>query len=282
MSQLRLIAVTIAAASVAMLPAISSAQTVNTSAQTSSASSLMQNIQNLLVEIALLQKSAASTPTPNSTPTVTVPIATQSAPAPSDIICPTLVRTLALGDSGSDVANLQGFLAQNPLIYPEQTVTGYFNMFTQDAVERWQTAYGVVSSGSPATTGYGVVGPHTRTAILASCANSANGQNSTNSNSNSTSNNLCPIVPEPSVACPGTWSPITNATGCTRAWQCSFLPSQIATTTTAVTSVTTTAAPTSSACVPYTLPGCFGGTVQWLGMSANHCNLGYRCVMPGQ
>jgi hypothetical protein len=211
--------------SLLVLPVIASAQSTS-----ASIASLEQELQSLIAEITQLQQSATSTPAV----TTTAPAADTT--ASSGIICPNLVRTLSLGDSGTDVANLQGFLAQNPLIYPEQSVTGYFNMYTQDAVQRWQTAYNVVSSGTPATTGYGVVGPHTRAAILASCANNnSDGQSSSFTIPNSASQSICPVAPEPSTSCLGTWSPLTNTTGCTIAWQCTVqLPD---TTTSVATSV---------------------------------------------
>jgi hypothetical protein len=240
------------------LPVAASAQTV---------SELQQQIQSVLARIAQLQQDASST---------AATATTASTPASlSNIICPTLVRTLALGASGTDVANLQGFLAQNPLIYPEQSVTGHFGIYTQDAVQRWQTAYGIVSLGSPATTGYGVVGPRTRAAILASCAKSTNGQSTPFIIPNSASQPLCPVAPEPSTPCAGTWSPLANANGCTIAWQCAVpLPAV------AASSSASSSAP--SACAAYTMPSCIGGTLQWLGMSGNNCNLGYQCVIPGR
>jgi peptidoglycan hydrolase-like protein with peptidoglycan-binding domain len=42
----------------------------------------------------------------------------------------------------------------------------YFGLLTQGAVQRFQAKYGIVSSGSPATTGYGFVGSKTRAKLL--------------------------------------------------------------------------------------------------------------------
>jgi hypothetical protein len=64
-------------------------------------------------------------------------------------------------------------LAQDPSVYPEGTVSGYFGALTEKAVQRWQAKYNVVSSGSPATTGYGVVGPRTAAAIALLCSTGA-------------------------------------------------------------------------------------------------------------
>ena len=60
---------------------------------------------------------------------------------------------------------MQELLASDPAIYPEGKVTGYFGPLTRRAVERFQMKYGLVSSGSPTTTGYGLVGPKTRTKL---------------------------------------------------------------------------------------------------------------------
>src|SRR3989338_10665024 len=82
-----------------------------------------------------------------------------------------LISTLSLGltdaKTNGEVSKLQQFLAQDKTIYPEGLVTGYFGSLTQKAMQRWQARNGIVSSGSPATTGYGVVGPKTRAKLQA-------------------------------------------------------------------------------------------------------------------
>ena len=74
---------------------------------------------------------------------------------------------LDLGDRGSEVTELQTYLSTNANIYPSGLVTGYFGPLTQAGVQRFQTAQGIVSSGTPATTGYGRVGPTTMARINA-------------------------------------------------------------------------------------------------------------------
>ncbi|HEX8947175.1 MAG TPA: peptidoglycan-binding domain-containing protein [Candidatus Paceibacterota bacterium] len=64
-----------------------------------------------------------------------------------------LTASLQLGSSGTDVSQLQSFLAQSPSIYPLGLVTGFFGPLTRSAVMRFQTAYGI----SPV----GRVGPQT-------------------------------------------------------------------------------------------------------------------------
>ncbi len=76
-----------------------------------------------------------------------------------------ITSTLDLGASGSQVTELQQFLATDVNIYPSGLVTGYFGPLTQAGVKRFQAAQGIVSSGSPSTTGYGRVGPSTMARI---------------------------------------------------------------------------------------------------------------------
>lgn len=78
-----------------------------------------------------------------------------------------ITSSLQLGDRGAQVTELQTFLAASPSIYPEGLVTGYFGSLTQAAVQRYQAARGIVSQGTPATTGYGRVGPLTMASINA-------------------------------------------------------------------------------------------------------------------
>jgi len=83
--------------------------------------------------------------------------------------CPLIGRSLKLGSSGDDVRRLQQFLARDPSIYPEGTASGYYGPLTEAAVKRWQTKYNIVSTGTPSSTGYGVVGPRTAAAISLLC-----------------------------------------------------------------------------------------------------------------
>jgi peptidoglycan hydrolase-like protein with peptidoglycan-binding domain len=72
-----------------------------------------------------------------------------------------ITSTLDFGSTGGNVMNLQAFFKDNSSIYPEGMITGYFGSLTRAAVQRFQAAYGIISSGSAATTGYGRVGPTT-------------------------------------------------------------------------------------------------------------------------
>ena len=89
--------------------------------------------------------------------------------------CPQIIYDLYFGVSDTliyidgQVSALQKFLAEDNEVYPEGLVTGFFGNLTEQAVKRFQAKYGVVSSGSPETTGYGMVGPKTRAKIQEVC-----------------------------------------------------------------------------------------------------------------
>lgn len=63
--------------------------------------------------------------------------------------------------TGGEVSKLQAMLGGQ--------VTGYFGPLTEQLVEAFQAKQGVVSSGSPDTTGYGAVGPRTRALLATEC-----------------------------------------------------------------------------------------------------------------
>lgn len=78
--------------------------------------------------------------------------------------CLKLGSDLFNGTSGTAVSALQKFLkAQGHYTYGE--ITGFFGNVTQSAVESFQKAQGIVSSGTAITTGLGKVGPTTRSFI---------------------------------------------------------------------------------------------------------------------
>ncbi|PIT92152.1 MAG: hypothetical protein COU08_04040 [Candidatus Harrisonbacteria bacterium CG10_big_fil_rev_8_21_14_0_10_42_17] len=76
-----------------------------------------------------------------------------------------ILRTLRVGNEGEDVSNLQEYLSQFEDIYPEGLVTGFFGILTQRAIQRFQQKHGIVTSGDPDSTGFGLVGPRTRTKL---------------------------------------------------------------------------------------------------------------------
>lgn len=70
-------------------------------------------------------------------------------------------RSLDIGSTGADVTELQTYLANSTTYYPSGLITGFYGPLTEAAIEKFQTAQSIVSSGSAATTGYGRVGPTT-------------------------------------------------------------------------------------------------------------------------
>ena len=142
-------------------------------AQTTS-DALLAQIAQLLAQVQSLQSqlnTLGGTPTGGGSavpgvgqiPTVAVHTALSGA-------CVRLTQSLAPGAEGADVEALQRALAQDTALYPEGLITGYYGALTQRAVERFQAARGIVFGGTPATTGYGAVGPQTRNALLAGCS----------------------------------------------------------------------------------------------------------------
>lgn len=94
---------------------------------------------------------------------------------------------LSRGDSGEDVKSLQAFLYAQYEGFPSPT--GYFGPVTESGVRQWQKEHGVVSSGSPQTTGYGMVGPKTRAAMGLVCR-----QNDTKVTEDSTGSSVAALI----------------------------------------------------------------------------------------
>lgn len=78
-----------------------------------------------------------------------------------------LFRSVTDATTGGEVSNLQRLLASDASVYPEGLITGFYGALTEQAVQRFQAKRGIVSSGTPETTGYGAVGPKTRAALNA-------------------------------------------------------------------------------------------------------------------
>ena len=140
-------------------------QVVQTQTTTSgsSAADLQAQVQALLNKVTQLQQQLGGAGTTAGSSGTTGATATAAT-------CPNIGRVLKKGSSGADVSRLQQFLATDPSVYPEGTVSGYYGALTEAAVKRWQVKYNVVSSGTPETTGYGVVGPRTAAAIALLCS----------------------------------------------------------------------------------------------------------------
>ena len=64
-----------------------------------------------------------------------------------------LYRQLQVGSRGADVSSVQTYLAEDPSLYPQGLVTGYFGFLTKSAVSNFQSANGISPVGriGPAT-----------------------------------------------------------------------------------------------------------------------------------
>ena len=81
-----------------------------------------------------------------------------------DTPLPVITRTLYRRIASSEVTVLQKFLVSQGLLTSDN-VSGYFGPITEQAVQRFQSNFGIVSYGTPDSTGYGVVGAQTRAKI---------------------------------------------------------------------------------------------------------------------
>ncbi len=139
-------------------PSVMASNTV-VNTNTAAIAQLQSQLQVLLGQISALQGS-------RTTSTV---IPSGGSVAYDSSSCPLIGRSLTIGSSGDDVMRLQQFLARDVDVYPEGQASGYYGPLTEAAVKRWQVKYHIVSSGTAATTGYGVVGPRTAAAISILC-----------------------------------------------------------------------------------------------------------------
>ena len=84
---------------------------------------------------------------------------------PTQLTILSLIGPFSIGIRSAQVTILQTLLAKDQSIYPEGLVTGFYGSLTVRAVQRFQERYGIATSGTPETTGYGVAGPKTREKI---------------------------------------------------------------------------------------------------------------------
>ncbi len=124
---------------------------------------LQQQVRDLLARVTQLQQQIG-------TGGSTAPLSSSGSGQSVSSACPLLGVSLKFGSTGDDVSRLQRFLATDSSVYPEGTVSGYFGARTEAAVQRWQVKNNIVSSGTPGTTGFGVVGPRTAAAMSLACA----------------------------------------------------------------------------------------------------------------
>ncbi len=68
---------------------------------------------------------------------------------------------LKSGSQGNSVKTLQLGLIKDG-VYPDAIVSGYYGNLTEEAIKKFQVKYGIISYGTPDTTGYGNFGPRTQ------------------------------------------------------------------------------------------------------------------------
>ncbi|CAM4014741.1 C40 family peptidase [Alkalicoccus chagannorensis] len=94
---------------------------------------------------------------------------------------PQAASALSIGDTGSDVADLQDALAEEGYMEPTQNHGGTFGPQTEAAVQSFQSDQGL---SSPAGSFYGVAGPSTMSALGASSNGSGEVAGATSTNNN--------------------------------------------------------------------------------------------------
>ena len=114
---------------------------------------------------ALANKLMVVTPVTHTVPITTTPVATVTAPvvAKTDLPSAKFDQNLDVGMTNADVTRLQKLLANQPDVYPEAKITGFFGESTKLAVQRFQLKYKITTADHPA---YGYVGPGTRAKLL--------------------------------------------------------------------------------------------------------------------
>jgi len=173
--------------------------------------------------------------TSSTTPVATFAPSTQPPTTNTASANTAVARTLSRGMSGPDVVALQQFLISQNLL-AAGNATGYLGALTEAAVQTFQAQHAIVSSGTPNTTGFGAVGPRTRTA-LSSAGVASFGNSSSTSGNTGIATNVAPTalvnvnagnsqcsyfaMPRPAELCPqsGEWKPLMSGS-CQIGWQC--------------------------------------------------------------
>jgi len=152
------------AASFFLVPALASADTLSdlqTQLQT-----LLTQVDSVRAQISALQGGQGNSGTASSTPGFIL----------RQPLCLDLSHRLTVGSTdavtGGDVSKLQQLLAQDSTVYPEGIVSGYFGPATERAVQRFQQIENLVATGTPETTGFGVVGALTNAFLTSHCPSS--------------------------------------------------------------------------------------------------------------
>lgn len=140
-------------------PALVSADTVPD--LRSQINSLLAQVRELQQKLHALQMASSTMASSTSRHTI---------PAPPGLAkrCLHITRAVGFGQRGDDVGELQKFLTDEGH-FPQGMITGFFGHATEQALKRFQAAHGIIASGTPQTTGWGVLGPATRGLLRQGC-----------------------------------------------------------------------------------------------------------------
>ena len=181
-----------------------------------------------------------------------------------------LFSDLKLGMTSAEVTALQQGLKQNPVVYPEGLVTGYFGPLTKAAVIRFQNNFATeILSPWGLTKGTGFVGSTTRTKLNAMyCTPRITPSQCTDGSSCGWCGDQCEKVTS-GVSCPDVMPP--TGVSCVCENNTCTIPSTTTTTTSPIPTTTTTR--------PTTLPPC-----QWCGMACMRVESWMACmqILPPQ
>ncbi len=124
-----------------------------------------------------------------------------------------MVRNLSRGDQDDSVSTLQGFLASQGFF--NGSTTKFFGEKTEQALKAWQTSQGIATSGTPGTTGWGALGPKTRSIVARLCNPSSHDDKSI---SHATSSPNGSNAPMPTCVLTANKSTVQNGESVTLSW----------------------------------------------------------------
>lgn len=116
-------------------------------------------------------------------------------------------QTLSRGMFSDEVKELQRFLAQNPEIYPEGVISGYFGGLTEEAVKRFQEAHNLPPVG--------IVGPKTRAVLNETVSSGGGGVSSPETTQSKKEETLSSVVVVQSVVSGSTTATTTTTAATT-------------------------------------------------------------------
>lgn len=120
---------------------------------------------------ALNESFGLATPVPRPAAAVTTQVPVMQQASVCSAFIGTLKKEATDASTNGEVSRLQKILAKDPAVYPEGKVTGYLGPATMAALKRFQVKNKLASKGS---SGYGLIGPATRAALLTSCSTVGN------------------------------------------------------------------------------------------------------------